>query len=629
MTPFRASGTRQRRFLTVLGWFQEFGVFDPNSLSQHHAVPVFEFRRQALSRLLDMLRAFRRRWESRTLLFQARESVPLLQYQELDELSDAVKKEAARLIQPDVLAERIYRDRGRGEAPEVSYAEIAKLLAGPTEILTDLTGDRTRGGLRLLEAYNSVMEIDARFGEATGADSGDLCRLSADDTYVYFFVTSAGVQELEDGRDDPERRAWQDRAAATRFVASVAKLLQKIRGAGRKPNAAEAGLVRAAYEVLGHGTAVAIPYQSLGVPGFKPIQTWLFLTDPGEGHLQVTCHRKDLFEKGGAAVHIEHIDRDEEELIPKPAVPKSPRTLELEAYRLPAPINVAKVRLHIGPDAPSTAFIGRPVFENRNPDAATPPDLRLAYRLDRLKSAHMTAATCTAMYLNGVAECKIAIERMTAADAVDFMRAVAGNVFRDRYRQYLSAAFNIFRPIYDDFSKPDRAVVVDDPRLVCQLGIKLAAAGGFDKVTWDGAHPTRFPSLPILARWEEPLLDHEFWVRMVHEAHLHGLTTYVSAGLEPQHMPRAVYAALDGVGIGVKLHYFDKPTKRTGDFDPEVMTEVLDTARKAQATTLGRAAKILARLGRMKYEGILCAPTTTDGWPYWSVSPLMSSFRTE
>ena len=207
------------------------------------------------------------------------------------------------------------------------------------------------------------------------------------------------------------------------------------------------------------------------------------------------------------------------------------------------------------------------------------------------------------MFLNGVAECKVAIERMTALDAIDFMCAVAGNVFRDRHRQFLSAAFNIFTPIIDDRNGAGKEV--KEAEELCQLGIELAKEGGFDKVTWDGAKPNQFPSLPILSRGAEPDLKHAFWLRTAHKAHLEGLTTYVSAGLEPQHMPLAVYAGLDGVGIGVKLHFFDRDSGRTGDFDPTVMNAVLDTARRAQETTLGRAAKMLVRLARLKYEGVL------------------------
>ena len=64
----------------------------------------------------------------------------------------------------------------------------------------------------------------------------------------------------------------------------------------------------------------------------------------------MTCQDPDLMK--GVTVHTEHIDRGT--IKDKSLV---------EAYRLPAHINAAKVRLHVGPDAPCCAFIGRPVFE--------------------------------------------------------------------------------------------------------------------------------------------------------------------------------------------------------------------------------------------------------------------------
>ena len=76
----------------------------------------------------------------------------------------------------------------------------------------------------------------------------------------------------------------------------------------------------------------------------------MFITDPGPGNIKVTCKDPELMK--GVVVHTEHIDRGE--IKDKSLV---------EAYRIPAHINAAKVRLHVGADAPCCAFIGRPVFE--------------------------------------------------------------------------------------------------------------------------------------------------------------------------------------------------------------------------------------------------------------------------
>ena len=76
----------------------------------------------------------------------------------------------------------------------------------------------------------------------------------------------------------------------------------------------------------------------------------MFITDPGPGNIKVTCQDPELMK--GVVVHTEHIDRG-----------KIKDKSLVEAYRIPAHINAAKVRLHVGADAPCCAFIGRPVFE--------------------------------------------------------------------------------------------------------------------------------------------------------------------------------------------------------------------------------------------------------------------------
>ena len=45
-------------------------------------------------------------------------------------------------------------------------------------------------------------------------------------------------------------------------------------------------------------------------------------------------------------------------------------------------------------------------------------------------------------------------------------------------------------------------------------------------------------------------------VQLVHEAHENGLICYVSAGIEDKHVPDAVIAGVDGIGIGTYLRIF-------------------------------------------------------------------------
>ena len=46
------------------------------------------------------------------------------------------------------------------------------------------------------------------------------------------------------------------------------------------------------------------------------------------------------------------------------------------------------------------------------------------------------------------------------------------------------------------------------------------------------------------------IAGHEMLVQLVHEAHENGLICYVSAGIEDKHVPDAVIAGVDGIGIG-------------------------------------------------------------------------------
>jgi hypothetical protein len=245
-----------------------------------------------------------------------------------------------------------------------------------------------------------------------------------------------------------------------------------------------------------------------------------------------------------------------------------------------------------------TAYIGRPVFENRSPGAGSADKPFEAFHIDLLKAAHMTSSACSVMFANGIADCKVAIERMSAAQALEFMRAVAGNVLRDRYRQRLSAAFNIRTPIFDDREVGDGRLV-RDPFEIARLGVQLAHHGGFEKVTWDGASG-EVPSRPFTDQ-----LTHEQLVTVIHEAHELGLETYISAGMKGQHMRPAAHAGVGGVGIGTSLHYRDESTGLMGALRPESIREVLRTRDEAEQDAFGLAARLLARLDRMHFEGSL------------------------
>jgi hypothetical protein len=541
-------------------------MVQPNRLTLHRALSVGDFRRMAIEKVIEIIRTLQVREESpsgaadQTVPFVARRTVSLIRFRSIDELKAAFDEELGRL-------------KSLWKTSNPTFDEVASALKEPF----DRVVKGPENGLRVLDAYTDLLRVEEDYGGVAQHGEDRECRITADATHIYFFIDD---KELE------RQVEWQEGVADAQFLVSVSLMIQAARAAKRQFTPSETAIVQAAYELLGQGRTVTAAYRGLGIPGFKHHQTLLFATDPGEGHLRVTCHDGNLL--AGAAVHIEHIDRDE-----------GTDREKVEPYRLPAAVNAAKVRLHVGSEAPCTAYIGRPVFENWSPKSFD------GFSMDKLKSVHMTASACTAMFMNGIVDCKIGLERMTATQAVEFMQSVVGNVFRDRCRQYLSAAINIHTPILDDRAVTKKANG-DKPRLVstcmelAHLGIDLVAEGGFDKVAWDGSETNVFPSVPILEQ-----LDCKQVVELVHRAHERGLTTYVSAGLLAKHMPAAVQTGLDGVGIGVSLHYVDEKKAKMGELRAEAILAVLQQARQAEKTVLGRAAKLLARLDRLHYEGIL------------------------
>ena len=386
------------------------------------------------------------------------------------------------------------------------------------------------------------------------------------------------VDAIGDDPDGVPAAVVESDRADHAFIASVANLIATVRREGRSFTQDEHSAVLAAYRLLDKGVQVPTAYRGIGVSGFRDDQTFLSVANPGDGHIRVTCSSLRLLR--GTVVHIEHIDRDGERDREK-----------LEPYRLPATVNAARVRLHTGAAAPCTAYIGRPVFESGN------------VARDMLKSVHLVASACTSMFMNGVADCKIGIERMTATESIRFMRAIAGNAVRDATRQYLSAAFNINLPLVDD--RAGGSTSVTSRFDIARLGIDLADAGRFEKVTWDGSSNVE-PSVPIVDQ-----LRYEQLLELVHVAHEKGLETYVSAGLQPAHMRVCTYMGVDGVGIGTSLHDYNPESGLRGQLKAERVREVLDVRDAAAADPLGRGAALLARMDRMYFEGTL--PLILDG----------------
>ena len=171
------------------------------------------------------------------------------------------------------------------------------------------------------------------------------------------------------------------------------------------------------------------------------------------------------------------------------------------------------------------------------------------------------------------------MDSLTASEAIAYMRALSGHVLRN-HKQILSAAFNLNTPLVDDLSEADAEgnyPVITDNVAIGRRGIQLAALGGFDKVTFDGAADS-YPSECIVSK--HPLCN--LWhvadvqvlqlafadaIELIHLSHQAGLLTYMSAGFKfGGHIPQAVFAGTDGIGIGGAqiLRYMDHQTGHQG-----------------------------------------------------------------
>lgn len=364
-----------------------------------------------------------------------------------------------------------------------------------------------------------------------------------------------------------------------RFLAAITQLLELRRNSGDHLTPDERIAVRAAYWLIDRGIQIPTSYPIWGTSGFRDVQTYASITDPGEGHLAGTVLRQENLH--GVIVHVEHLER---------GVDRSRE--ELEPYRIPSPRTVARVRLHVGSAAPTSSYIGRPLFDGTVEDSL-------------IKTSRTFAAAATSLLADGLAEVKFAVERMTASEAVQLLSSLANEVRRDRYAQVLSAAFNINVPLLDD--RPEVVAVTGEPRWartqreIGLLGVEIAAAAGFDKVTWDGTADT-YPSRCITDQLTKPVT-----VELVHRAHEAGLLTYFSAGFRFSNIPDAVTTGVDGIGIGGAqiLRYMDKKTGNHGPFLPDNIARILAVRDQSADPVLGRGAQLLARLDRLYYEGTL------------------------
>lgn len=372
---------------------------------------------------------------------------------------------------------------------------------------------------------------------------------------------------------------WEKDTLGEDFIGAVSRMLRLLREERRQPTPDEYMAQHLAYMEIHNGKwGRHEQTRCLGTPGFRPhTQTYMSLTDPGEGHVMGTTRYKEWMD--GAIVHVEHLER-----------PNHLDRQHIESYRAPSVLDFSRVRLHVGSTAPTTYFLGRAVKDSGNFDE------------DFLKIVHITAAAASAAFFMGAAECKIAMEGLSTSQALRYMHALRAEVQRSR-KQYLSAAWNLNQNLVNDYEleEPD---ILSERIDIAMKAVMITSLGGFDKVTWDGASDT-YPSKCIMYQ-----LTYEEALRIVHEAHLKGLVTYFSAGFKFNEIKHAVYAGVDGIGIGGAqvLRFMDSETGMHGPYTEENIPIILKNRDEAAKSLRGRAVELLVRLDTMFYEGSITRP---------------------
>ncbi|KAG8705188.1 hypothetical protein FRC09_003110 [Ceratobasidium sp. 395] len=373
---------------------------------------------------------------------------------------------------------------------------------------------------------------------------------------------------------------WIQYELGKTFLQAASNMADKYRLYPRPNSTHDRLAFHTAYYLLSQGQNEFNRYDSrfLGTVGFRERhhQTYLSLTDPGQGHVFGTTSKSSWM--AGVIVHVEHLER-----------PARSGMDAIESYRMPSVREFARVRLHAGTAAPTTSFVGRPLLDSSE------------FKWDFIKVVDTVSSACSSMFNLGGAECKIAMSRMKASEMVAYMRALRGHTLKN-HRQYLSAAFNLNTPIIDDINGD----YLEDKMKIGKRAIELAALGGFEKVTWDGAADT-YPSVPTLQAkpGDGGQLSRIDAIKLVHWAHSVGLTTYFSAGFKTRHIKTAVYSGVDGIGIGGAqvIRGMDHTSGMQGEYQESRIEDLIAARDDAAKSTQGRAAKLLARLDQMFFEG--------------------------
>ncbi|ESO92065.1 hypothetical protein LOTGIDRAFT_163069 [Lottia gigantea] len=444
-----------------------------------------------------------------------------------------------------------------GDLPKIDvFSKIAENILGATTVrqLMDAMFRVCRVARGVIKEWK--VESEAFVGTVPADGSG----------YINFTIEDS-VQKVN--------ITWDDHKFAPEFLDAVSLILQALRDERRQPTPTEYLAIHLAYNCIGNGKQLTSKsHRPLGSPGFRPhTQTYLSLTDPGDGHVLGTTRFNDWMT--GAIVHVEHLE-----------IPANDSQDQIESYRVPSLYDFSRVRLHVGSTASASYFVGRRFKESRH----------FSDEFNTL--INMTSATTSAAFYQGAAECAVTMDGLTTSQAVRYMQELHRQIHRDPFSQYLSASWKINQSLVDDFEKDTPVTLTGKMDIACRV-IEATCNGGFDKIIWDGTEDSQ-ATKSIFKQ-----LSVEETISLVHEARSKGLITHFTAGVEMSEIKFGVYSGADSIGIGGSKT-LRLPLVASGGCAPymeEEISNVIKERNLAAGSVCGAGAHLLARLDTMRFEG--------------------------
>lgn len=174
---------------------------------------------------------------------------------------------------------------------------------------------------------------------------------------------------------------------ASGFIEKALLVWKNILSEARKPTPNEFLMIHLAYYRLklpGNAQCLIKHSCGMGTPGFRGrAQTFMAITDSGEGHLSGTIFKKKWLDNG-VLVNLENLE-----------IAKCFNRQSIDSDRIPSFSKFKWVRLNVADIAPQTLYVGR-------------------MNSDSIKFSHLLVSCLDNMFSIGAAECKLSIGNLTA-----------------------------------------------------------------------------------------------------------------------------------------------------------------------------------------------------------------------